>query len=132
MARKPSKAKSDAPDRIEWVLAAISAVVVVLLFGFLAVEALVKPDTAPTISLEAGSSRAVQGKTYVEVAVHNSGRQAAADVEIAGTANGDESLIAHAALDYAPAESEVHVTLVFDGTVAPEDVAVRVAGFRTP
>jgi uncharacterized protein (TIGR02588 family) len=134
MAKKPStsKNKPDQPGRIEWLLAAIAATVVMLLFGFLAVEALVKPDTTPTLMLEAESSRKVQDQTYVEVVVRNLGHSTAADVEIEGTANGDDRSPARATLDYAPAQSAAIVTLVFEGAIAIEEVAVRVVGFRAP
>lgn len=134
MARKATqlKTKSDEPDRIEWVLAAICGATVVLLFGFLLVEAAVIPDTPPTINVTAEGSRVVQGQTYVEVSVQNSGSEAAADVEIEGSANGESNPISHASLDYAPPDSDAVVTLVFSGTVARSDIAVRVVGFGNP
>lgn len=132
MARKPSKTPPEVA-RIEWLLAAMSALLVLALLGFLVLDAVTRPDTGPSFALQVVSAKVVGEATYVDVTVRNLGAQAAADVVVQGQSGEDsEPNAAEAILDYAPPGSDAHVTLVFDQLVQAGSVQLRISGFREP
>ncbi|UXN76170.1 hypothetical protein N8D56_26275 (plasmid) [Devosia sp. A8/3-2] len=137
MTKKPTPRKSSdkavTGDRIEWALASAAALTVLTLFGYLVYDAFAAGDRRPWIELQRGEMNG-NGPVYLEVEVSNSGSGTAADVEIEGevrTASG-KPVLAHATLDYAPAESTKRITLVFPAGTSRDAVELRVAGFRDP
>ncbi|MFK4808972.1 hypothetical protein ACI3KW_02075 [Devosia sp. ZW T5_3] len=137
MTKKPtprkSRAKSVTGDRVEWTLASAAALTVLSLFGYLVYDAFAAGDGRPRIELQRGEISG-SGPVYLEVEVSNFGSGTAADVEIEGevrTASG-KPVLAHASLDYAPAESTKSITLVFPAGTSGDAVELRVAGFRDP
>lgn len=135
MSKKPSSPDRSFPliEALEWTFAALSALVVLALFGFLAIEAIGKTGGQPDIELRLVQVREFGGQYFAEVAVQNYGKVAAASVEIEGSAGpGEQSETPSATLDYAPPQSTERVTLGFAHPVHAEDIQLLVTGFREP
>lgn len=125
---------SEANERLEWVVASISSVIVVALLGFIGFEAVTKTGDTPDISFSIGDGTAMGSSYLVEVEVRNDGHVTVAGVDIEGVADlgGGESETGSVTLDYLPAESSTEVGLVFSQEVDPERVRLRVLGYRYP
>lgn len=127
-----SGAKKQADRRsgvLEWSIAAASGLAVAVLFGFLLFEALTASDAPPTFTTHPAFIREAGGLYYVTVTVNNDGPKAAADVTVTGDL---QQQTASATLDYAPANSQSEVTLVFSEPVEQDALRLRVESFREP
>lgn len=137
MARKPAARKSSpAPaqvNRMEWILAGLAAVAVLALFGYLVYDGLTSGQGGPLIELRRGDITGTD-PLYLDVTVSNTGHGAAADLDIEGQADrpSGEPAAAHVTLDYAPAESDKSITLVFPADIDRDSIELHVAGFREP
>ena len=134
---KPSSKTNDTASRrteaLEWWIAAISGIAVTGLFGYLLFTALTSSNRPTTFDTRVAAIRQSEGLHYVTVSVTNRGSQAAADITVSGSVEreGKEER-ASANLDYAPADSNSEVTLVFSEQVDQEDLDLRVEGYRKP
>ncbi|WP_127752312.1 hypothetical protein [Devosia sp. 1566] len=118
---------------IEWILAALSALVILGLASFLLVEALTKTGSHPELTLRLDAVRQTSDGFVADVTVLNLGHATAAEVGIEGTVgSGQDAVSGSVTLDYAPAQSQSPVALVFDRPVTPETLALRVLGYRDP
>jgi uncharacterized protein (TIGR02588 family) len=133
MARDTALAKQAAKpaQTLEWVLAAIAAMVVTTILCFLVLEAVTKSGHQPDLRLQVVEVREVDGRFFVDVLVDNRGYGAAADVEVLG-ATGAQGQAVRALLDYAPPESGEIVTLGFVAPVQASELELRVGGYREP
>ena len=125
---------SAANERIEWIVAAISAVIVLALFGFILFEAVTKTGDTPDIHFEIERGVAMSDGFALEVTAHNDGHVTVAGVQIEAEADlgGGESEVSSVTVDYLPAESGTEVGLVFSQEVDPERVRLRVLGYTYP
>lgn len=126
---EPTPAQQRLIGTVEWAIAGVSGLLVLLLVGYLILVALTDHGGAPrlVVTMEAlDQSR----PGYVPVTVRNEGGGSAAAVRIAGVlADGTE---ATADLDYSPARSASGATLVFPRAVSPDEITLRVLGFSDP
>ena len=131
-ARKtPTKPVAKGPDRsalLEWIIAAVSSVVLIGLVGFLVYDAIRQNGGTPILMLAVESTNVGQ-EGQVVVTVGNDGDRAAAEVRIEGLAGEERS---EAVLDFSPAHSRLSVTLMFSEPVDAGDVALRVLSFTDP
>lgn len=125
---------SAANERIEWIVAAISAVIVLALFGFILFEAVTKTGDSPDIRFEIARGVAMTDGYALEVTVHNDGHVTVSGVEIEAEADlgGGETEVSTVTVDYLPAESGTDVGLAFSQEVDPERVTLRVLGYSYP
>lgn len=139
--RKPTarelakKAQSDAPVVVEWIIAGVSALVVIMVVGFLIHDAVTRDGGLPALVTEIGATHPVEGGGYmVEVDVRNLGHATAAAVQVEGTITLPDGTTetSQASLDYAPAQSRRQVTLVFRADPGAGALAVRPIGFTEP
>ncbi|WIJ25967.1 hypothetical protein [Devosia sp. RR2S18] len=119
---------ADRATKLQWVIAAVSSVLVLLLVGSLVLDAITQSGGEPVLRAQVMSVNEDRDG-YAVVEVRNDGRATAASVEIEGIAG---PLRARAVLDYSPAHSTQEVTLVFPEAVAPDQVEVRILGFAEP
>ncbi|SFZ86769.1 TIGR02588 family protein [Devosia enhydra] len=113
--------------RIEWVAAALSALLVLGLCSHLIHEGLMQRQGHASISLAITERTQTAAGEAVTVEAHNIGRKAAIGVEIEGTLG---ETTATATLDFLPAGGSKPVILVFP---APTDgLSVRVSGYTEP
>lgn len=126
--REPRK-----PSAIQWIISGTAAIAVVAIFGFFVYEALTNIGGKPAIVLTPAEGEMRENAFYVEVTVENTGRKAAADVDIEGSFGSGEAMeTATVTLDYAPSRSSETVTLVFAQEVPAGDLELKVLGFREP
>ncbi|HEV7292376.1 MAG TPA: hypothetical protein VGN79_08665 [Devosia sp.] len=119
---------ADRATKLQWVIAAVSSVLVLLLVGSLVLDAITQSGGEPVLRAQVMSVNEDRDG-YAVVEVRNDGRATAASVEIEGIAG---PLRARAVLDYSPAHSTQEVTLVFPEAVASGQVEVRILGFAEP
>lgn len=119
---------ADRATKLQWVIAAVSSVLVLLLVGSLVLDAITQSGGEPVLRAQVMSVNEDRDG-YAVVEVRNDGRATAASVHIEGTAG---PFRAQAVLDYSPAHSTERVTLVFPEAVLAEAVEVGITGFAEP
>lgn len=118
---------------IEWGVAAVSAVLLLALLTFLAYEVIDRNNTLPVFELSIEDIAEGPNSYAVIIEVFNAGHATAAAVEIEGTlTTGGETAVSHVVLDYAPAESSRHATLLFDSDPREGELEMRVTGYTEP
>lgn len=129
--KKAQTAQAHPGHPLEWVLGALSALLVLGLAAFLAVEGLT--GTGGTPALRFGDIRILErGDTHgLLVQLHNDGPATAAQVEVTARRDGDP-LLRHGTLDYVPAHSRRDITFLFDRPVAPAEVELSILGYVDP
>ena len=126
-----TKADHARSERLEWIVAALSAVVVVILAGTILFEAVTARGKTPDISLTPGQSYAMASGYGIDVTVRNTGDVTVADVQIEGRL-GDLGETSSVTIDYLPASSSVEIGLGFEDEPDPERLALRVLGYHYP
>jgi len=116
-------------DAAEWIVAIVSAVLVLALLVFLLSEALTQTGRLPDISLAVTEVVPTAHGYNALVSVTNQGSATAAEVELAGILGDEES---RALLDYSPAQSVRQVSLIFTHAATPEEIQLRVLGYTDP
>jgi len=126
-----SRPKSQA---VEWILAAVSGLLVLGAIVFLVVEALADVNGQPLLSVEVETVEAVGPGYRVAFTVRNTGEATAASVMVAGTltASGQPDQRSEVTLDYVPAQSENHGGLFFERDPRGGDLHLRVLGYQEP
>jgi uncharacterized protein (TIGR02588 family) len=118
---------------VEWVVALVSAVIVLGTIGYLAYETFQPGSEEPLLTVTILQTREAGGSFIVGVEVRNLSRAAAADVHIAGRVRSTDGVEAQgqARVDYVPGLSTRQASLVFD--VNPRGQAlVRIIGYSKP
>lgn len=119
---------------LEWAVLAISALVIVLVAGFLVFEGLTAGDDPPdpAVTVHSDQGRAGAHGWIVPATVLNRGHEAAEAVVLEATATvGGETETSEIDIDFLPAGTAVDVAFAFSDR--PEGgVEVRVVGFRLP
>lgn len=113
---------------LEWIVAGVGLIVILIAFGLLAVRALEGPGRPPDLSLAAHEVRPSPTGWVVEVEVRNAGDMTAAGVQIEGRLGADAST---AELDYVPAHGHARASLRFDADPR-RDLELKVLGWREP
>src|SRR5687768_7890498 len=96
-----------ARSRWEWVAAAVSTVLVLAVVGYMLYDAVARPRTPPSITLQADSVLHGNGMWLVEFQARNRGHETAAQVKVQGELMDGDSAVetSEAVLDYVPGES---------------------------
>lgn len=123
-----------APQILEWVLATLSAAVVLFMLGFLLVEGLSNTARTPVMSVVTAQPEAVGTGFEVPFQVRNEGEATAASVVVeaviaAGEASEQRSEVT---LDYVPAQSTTKGGFVFTDDPRGKPLQVRVLGYQDP
>ncbi|GLQ53064.1 hypothetical protein [Devosia nitrariae] len=136
-ARKPSRSTSrraanKTAEKVEWIVAGVATLVVVVLMGFLVYEAVTRSGGSPDLAVSHIESTRTRAGLAVLLEVDNAGHAAASAVEVVGRtgANGQEARVV--TIDYVPAEARRRATLVFPPETRPEDVRLHVLGYADP
>ena len=128
-----SSAASGGRHPVEWVVGALSGLLVVALFAYLAWSAFANGDGPPRF--RTAVERVTHGTDgfHALVAVANDGGQTAADVAVAGTlsAGGGEETGGFR-IDYLPAGSTRRGTLVFRSDPRQGGVRIAITGYSEP
>jgi uncharacterized protein (TIGR02588 family) len=119
---------------IEWIGAAIGALIVLGTIGYLTYETVRSPgDERPRLSAIVTGVRPQDGWFAVDVEIRNGGRGAASDVHVAGgpAATDARQERPQASVDYVPGLSRREVTLLFRGDPG-EHPDVQIIGYSRP
>ena len=124
-ARKKSAPAATRP-MLQWLMAAVGAVVTLTAIGIVVWEA-VQPTAPPALSARIVAVDVTAAGQVATVRVQNDGDDTAAAVDIEGVL-GDQT--ATATLDYVPAHGHARAYLRFDGD--PRAATVAVKGWSAP
>lgn len=132
--KREERAQDKKAERLEWIVAAISSVIVLGLTGFILYEAVTKTGSEPDIRMAIERGVPMTDGYVVEITVRNDGHATVSDVQIEGTAElGDgETETGNVTINYLPAASGIEVGLGFSREVDPEQVTLRVLGYSYP
>lgn len=127
-------AQAGGTTRGQRVLGVIGALLVLGLFGLLAVQG-VTQDSEPDLQVVVTDSRQVSGAHTVRVQVNNSGGQTAEAVEVSGDLSRGGATVdtGSVTIDYVPAHSHRTATLVFseDPEAPGVELEVSVDGYTS-
>jgi uncharacterized protein (TIGR02588 family) len=130
-ARSP---KRDEIPALEWVAAAIGAVLLVGVVGFMLRQAIVVDGSAGPITFVVKEVRPVGARYLVEFEARNGGSAAYAELGIEGTLRGPGGRVerAEATLDYLPGGSTREAGMFFEANPAEGELVLAPKGFRAP
>lgn len=124
----------DATSPLEWAVAAVSALVVLAVVGFLLYEALGEAPTPPDVRVTVTVVRALERGHLVEFDATNRGQTTAARVEVEGTLRRGGATVeaASATLDYVPAGGTRRGGLYFSEDPRGYALELRARGYARP
>ena len=133
-ARNEKKGDSSGPRKIEWVLGAVSALLVIGLIGFIVRDALRSGPSGPQLSLVIERIVPMQRLFRVEFRALNAGDATAAEVRVQGTLGSAAGIIevTEVTLDYVPAQSSATGGLLFKNDPARYRLELTPRGYRAP
>jgi uncharacterized protein (TIGR02588 family) len=131
MARKPR-----APDTstAEWIVAAVSAALVLGVLGFLIYDGVRHPLTPPNVTLEVDSIQAAGPGYLVLLRARNQGRSTAAEVVVEGELQADTGRVesSQTTIDYVPGGGQQSAGLYFTRDPRQLKLKLRAHGYREP
>lgn len=118
----------------ERIVATVGAAVVLAVFAFLTVDALMGDRSPPDMRVEVVTIEQVRNGYLVQVRVINDGGRAAAHVEVEGVVTVGEGVRSTARLvvDYVPGHSEAEGGLLFDLNPRDQRLKLRALGYAAP
>ena len=121
-------------SRWEWVAAAVSTALVLAVVGYMLYDAVARPQTPPSITVQADSVLRANGLWLVEFQARNHGHQTAAQVKVEGALmDGGEAVeTSEAVLDYVPGESVRRGGLFFTRDPRAHRLELRALGYQEP
>lgn len=130
---RPAGRGADTPP-IEWAVAALGAVILFGIVGYLFWHALVRPSGPPEIAVEAVATQVTDGGYLVEFVAVNRGPRTAAAVLIVGELADGDTIVAtsQATLDYLPENSEREGGLIFPVDPSLYALGLRAEGYAAP
>lgn len=127
--------KQSGPPVLEWVSAAVGAVLAIGILIFISIEALDSSASRPPLLEVRPTAVAGAGGFYVvEVTVANRSGQTAAAVEIQGELmqGGSSVETSNATVSYVPGHSERNAGLIFSRDPRAHQLQVRSTGYERP
>lgn len=117
----------------EWIVAAVSAALVIGVVGFLIYDG-VRPLTPPNVTIEVDSVRTAGLGYLVLFRARNSGRGTAADVVVEGELAADSGRVetSETTIDYVPAGGVQRGGLYFEHDPRQLRLRLRAQGYRDP
>jgi uncharacterized protein (TIGR02588 family) len=137
----PEKDKGKAPIRgapststAEWIVAAVSALLVLGVIGFLVYDGMVSPQTPPDVRVEVDSIQQAGPGFLVLLRARNHGHNTAADVIVEGELMGDSGPVetSETTIDYVPAGGQQRAGLYFTRDPRSLELRLRAHGYRDP
>jgi uncharacterized protein (TIGR02588 family) len=128
-----SKALRETP-LLEWLVGALSLLLVLGVAGFLLNDAFRSPPSPPRITFEVDSIVRAGRGYLVELRARNAGRTTAAGVEIEGELLGDTGTVetTGVTIDYVPAEGVTAAGLFFTEDPRQHRLEIRPKGYDRP
>ena len=118
----------------EWIVAALSALLVLGVLGFLIYDAVRAPATPPDVRVEVDSIAQAGPGYLVLFRARNGGRKTAAEVLVQGELAADTGLVesAETTIDYVPAGGEQRGGLYFTQDPRRLRLRLQARGYREP
>lgn len=120
---------------LEWISAAIGALITLALLGFIAFEAVSGPGNAPAaVGVRATAVHPTPGGYVVEITARNTSDQTAAAVRIEGALMRGAAEVekSEAVLTYVPGQSERRAALIFSQDPRKHRLELRPTGYEEP
>lgn len=131
----PQKVRADASARlVEWATGLVSAVIVILVIGWVAWEAFTEVDTSPAFETTITHRQAVDGGYRVSFDIANTSPQTASTVVVRGEIVDGETIIEYADItfDYVPGRSSASGSFFFSHDPGAQAIRLRAIGFTKP
>ena len=118
----------------EWVAAAVSTVMVLLVIGYIASKALTDGGSPPAVEVRPDSVLRAGGMWIVPFSAENRGDRTAADVQVRGELReGDRTVeSSDAAVDYVPGQAVRRGGLFFHADPRAYRLELRALGYQDP
>jgi uncharacterized protein (TIGR02588 family) len=118
----------------EWVVAIVSAVLVVAVLGSLIYDGVRSPETPPDVTVEIDSIQSAGPGYLVLFRARNVGRTTAANVVVAGELEADTGTVeaSETTLDYVPAGGVARGGLYFEQDPRRLRFTLKAQGYRDP
>ena len=118
---------------LEWVVFALSTVLIISVTACLAWFALHDDEGPPRLNVKTGSPELEDGWVRIPVIVNNSGRRVAANVRVVVSGrSGSKFHEGSFTIDFIPEGSTREGEVTFQGADVPSDVKCEVIGYETP
>jgi uncharacterized protein (TIGR02588 family) len=136
-----TKARGGAPSRrapntsmAEWIVATLSAALVLAVLGFLVYDGVARPSTPPDVTVKVDSVVPAGPGYLVLVRADNRGRNTAAEVTVEGALEADTGTVetSQTTIDYVPAGGQQRAGLYFERDPRTLKLRLRAHGFRDP
>jgi uncharacterized protein (TIGR02588 family) len=129
-----AEGERESVSRWEWVVAALSAVVVLGAIGAMLYQAFTTDDAPPDVTIAVEDIRDLGGGYLVEFSARNGGGSTAAGLAVEGTLEADTGEVetATATLDYVPARASRGGGLYFRNDPRDYRLTVRAKGYERP
>ena len=131
MVRKP---RAPNTSTAEWIVAAVSAALVLGVLGFLIYDGVRSPSTPPDITIEIDSVQQAGPGYLVLFRARNRGRSTAAEVVVEGELEADTGKVetSETTIDYVPAGGQQRAGLFFTRDPGRLRLKLRAHGYREP
>jgi uncharacterized protein (TIGR02588 family) len=130
----PLSRKAPNTSTAEWIVAAVSAALVLGVLGFLIYDGVRHPSTPPDITIEIDSIQPAGPGYLVLVRARNRGRNTAADLIVEGELESDTGRVetSQTTIDYVPAGGLQRAGLYFQRDPRTLKLRLRAHGYREP
>jgi uncharacterized protein (TIGR02588 family) len=130
----PRKALAPNTSKAEWIVAAVSAALVLGVLGFLIYDGVRHPATPPDVTIEVDSIQQAGAGYLVLFRARNRGRSTAAEVLVRGELQADTGAVetSETLLDYVPGGGDQQGGLYFAHDPRQLRLRLRAHGFREP
>ena len=131
MVRKP---RAPNTSTAEWIVAALSAALVLGVVGFLIYDGVRSPSTPPDVTIEIDSVQQAGPGYLVLFRARNRGRSTAAEVVVEGELEADTGKVetSQTTIDYVPAGGQQRAGLFFTHDPGRLRLKLRAHGYREP
>jgi uncharacterized protein (TIGR02588 family) len=129
-----AKAKAPNTSMAEWIVAGVSAALVLAVIGFLIYDGLRSSGTPPDVTIEVDSIAPAGPGYLVLFQARNRGQRTAADVVVEGSLEGDTGRVetSQTTLDYVPPNGLHRAGLYFTRDPRGLRLRLRAHGYREP
>jgi uncharacterized protein (TIGR02588 family) len=131
---KPPIRGAPSTSTMEWIVAAVSALLVLGVIGFLVYDGVASPKTPPDITVQVDSIQPAGPGFVVIFQARNDGHNTAADVIIEGELMADSGPVekSETTIDYVPAGGQQRAGLYFTRDPRRLKLRLRAHGYREP
>jgi uncharacterized protein (TIGR02588 family) len=118
----------------EWIVATLSAALVLGVIGFLIYDGVAHPSTPPDVTVKVDSVVPAGPGYLVLIRADNRGRNTAADLTVEGVLEADTGTVetSETTIDYVPAGGQQRGGLYFERDPRTLRLRLRAHGFRKP